>query len=311
MQDPEECMALLRNSPSITYLQHQAANVKLASTKGPHTKFKVFGSPYSITHGLWGFGYPEQEAIALWDQIPLDTDVLITHTPPKNHCDTTISKRPAGCEALRKRIWSVRPRLHICGHLHEGRGAERIWWKDDIPNCPFMEERTGFWIDPGAGEGNKKQSLVDLTEKGRCGWCNSLPSEKVGAGLLRKGRKGKGRVGFSGEEVEGPTGEQIKRLKDVDSQRESLKAYTVHHGKKVETIRELEVRSRFDDGVEKDENGQDGFVSGVGAAEKASWDTCIVNAAIMANSWGGPKRFNKPIVVDIDLPVWDARSSAS
>ena len=33
--------------------------------------------------------------------------------------------------------------------------------------------------------------------------------------------------------------------------------------------------------------------------------TFVVNAAIMANSWGGPKRFNKPIVVDIELPVWD------
>jgi hypothetical protein len=33
--------------------------------------------------------------------------------------------------------------------------------------------------------------------------------------------------------------------------------------------------------------------------------TCVVNAAIMQNSWGGPKRLNKPIVVDIDLPVWN------
>ena len=33
-------------------------------------------------------------------------------------------------------------------------------------------------------------------------------------------------------------------------------------------------------------------------------ETCVINAAIMASSYGGPKRFNKPIVVDIDLPVW-------
>jgi hypothetical protein len=36
-------------------------------------------------------------------------------------------------------------------------------------------------------------------------------------------------------------------------------------------------------------------------------ETCIVNAAIMASSWphgSGGKRFNKPIVVDIDLPTW-------
>ena len=35
-------------------------------------------------------------------------------------------------------------------------------------------------------------------------------------------------------------------------------------------------------------------------------ETCIVNCAIVATSWPhrGGKRFNKPIVVDLDLPVW-------
>ena len=34
--------------------------------------------------------------------------------------------------------------------------------------------------------------------------------------------------------------------------------------------------------------------------------TCVVNCAIMANSYPhvGGKRYNKPIVVDLDLPVW-------
>lgn len=35
-------------------------------------------------------------------------------------------------------------------------------------------------------------------------------------------------------------------------------------------------------------------------------ETCIVNAAIMARSHGmGAKRYNQPIVVEIDLPVWE------
>lgn len=35
-------------------------------------------------------------------------------------------------------------------------------------------------------------------------------------------------------------------------------------------------------------------------------ETCVVNCAIMANNYPhvGGKRFNKPIVVDLDLPVW-------
>ena len=40
-------------------------------------------------------------------------------------------------------------------------------------------------------------------------------------------------------------------------------------------------------------------------------ETCIINAAVMASSWphksggGGGKKYNKPVVVDIDLPVWE------
>jgi hypothetical protein len=35
-------------------------------------------------------------------------------------------------------------------------------------------------------------------------------------------------------------------------------------------------------------------------------ETCIINAAILATSWphGGGKRFNAPIVVDVELPTW-------
>jgi hypothetical protein len=41
-------------------------------------------------------------------------------------------------------------------------------------------------------------------------------------------------------------------------------------------------------------------------------ETCVINAAIMASSWPhkghGGKRYNKPIVVDVDLPAWDDNS---
>lgn len=33
-------------------------------------------------------------------------------------------------------------------------------------------------------------------------------------------------------------------------------------------------------------------------------ETCVINASIMASSWQHRGRYNKPIVVDIDLPIW-------
>ena len=127
-QDPRECLRLLTGSLTIQYLDHQAVDIRLTKQGGPQTTFKIFGSPYSPARGVWAFGYPPERASQLWDQIPLDTDIIVTHTPPKYHCDESGGRGPAGCEVLRQTLWRVRPRLTICGHIHEGRGAERILW---------------------------------------------------------------------------------------------------------------------------------------------------------------------------------------
>jgi hypothetical protein len=43
------------------------------------------------------------------------------------------------------------------------------------------------------------------------------------------------------------------------------------------------------------------------AIQRLRQETCVINAAIMAKSWPhvGGKQFNRPIVVDVNLPVWD------
>ncbi|TID24456.1 Metallo-dependent phosphatase [Venturia nashicola] len=197
-QSPQECQALLKNSPSITYLQHESAVIKLSSPEGPHTSFSIFGSPYSPSHKLWAFGYKPDAAKGLWDQIPMDTDVVVTHTPPAGHCDQQISKDGmTGCEELRRRLWTVRPLLHVCGHTHEGRGVEKVKWRDSIDRAPFLEESVEIWEDPGWGEGNRKQSLVDLTGRGRGASFRATPMSiggvRIGLGYIRDNDLGIGR----------------------------------------------------------------------------------------------------------------------
>lgn len=163
-QRPEDSIDLLRSSPSITYLDHESRTVRLTKPDGPRTTFNIFGSPYSPARGLWAFGYDsEEQASRLWDQIPADTDVLLTHTPPKYHCDESRDRGAAGCGILRETLWRVRPRLAVCGHIHEARGAENISWDLEDPTVKHKERGTDYWIDPG--ENNKKQSLIDLTRR--------------------------------------------------------------------------------------------------------------------------------------------------
>ncbi|RUS21884.1 Metallo-dependent phosphatase-like protein [Endogone sp. FLAS-F59071] len=87
--------------------------------------FKCWGAPWQPEFFSWGFNLERGPKIAAkWAEIPLDTDILITHGPPANHLSYTMDGIDAGCEDLLDRIKTVRPRAHIFGHIHEGYGFD-------------------------------------------------------------------------------------------------------------------------------------------------------------------------------------------
>ena len=196
----------------------------------------------------------------IWSAISLDTDILVTHTPPYGHCDLGIVRgsdddglskketgevgeqptretdRHLGCYSLFKRLSVVRPRLHVCGHVHRARGAERVRWSPHPgPDYPDREDdssssselawtvsSTENWTDPSPDPKSAKISLVDLTGRGR--------------------------------------GEANRKLAWDDS------------------------------------------ATGTGEGKRES---CVVNCAILASNYPhvGGKKFHKPVVVDLELPV--------
>ena len=87
----------------------------------------IWGSPISPWfHGdRWAFNRfrGDDEIGQIWKEIPLDTDIVVTHTPVSFKLDyIPDSHEYVGCEALRYRIKEIKPLLHICGHIHEGYG---------------------------------------------------------------------------------------------------------------------------------------------------------------------------------------------
>lgn len=165
-----DCQALLTEAKTLTYMLHESRTFKLTSPDGPRTSFSVFGSPYSPAWGgAWAFQYPHENdddddaARSLWGEIPLDTDILITHGPARTHCDKARMGEAAGCEMLRQALWEVRPRLALCGHIHEARGAERVIWDLESRYAELDREP---WNDPHPPD-SEKIALIDLTTKGR------------------------------------------------------------------------------------------------------------------------------------------------
>jgi hypothetical protein len=87
---------------------------------------RIWGSP--VTPLDWGAFGPEtaEERERLFSRIPQETDVLITHGPPRGILDAASrQKKPRGCDQLLAAVRRVRPRLHVFGHIHEQYGMFR------------------------------------------------------------------------------------------------------------------------------------------------------------------------------------------
>jgi Icc-related predicted phosphoesterase len=83
----------------------------------------VWGSPvtplYSGAFGIWA----AQQRRNLYDSIPEDTDVLITHGPPFGILDRADSSQPySGCQELLDAAMRIKPHLHVFGHVHSAAG---------------------------------------------------------------------------------------------------------------------------------------------------------------------------------------------
>ena len=103
---------------NITYLQDNEVLVgeKLVS---------VYGSPWQPEFYNWAFNLPRNgyELKEKWGNIPNNTDILITHGPAYGYVDKVIGRpENLGCELLTDRIKEIKPKIHVCGHIHTGYG---------------------------------------------------------------------------------------------------------------------------------------------------------------------------------------------
>lgn len=102
--------------PSITWLDHESIVVE---------GIKIFGSPYTPSFGQgWAYNVNRNKLSEYWKDIPMDTDILITHGPPKSILDMTLNRdgylEQCGCKSLLNRIKEIgNIRYHVFGHLHQ------------------------------------------------------------------------------------------------------------------------------------------------------------------------------------------------
>jgi hypothetical protein len=118
---PEWLVELLANLPdNVYYLEN--SSIKLEG-------INIWGSPVSPSFGYgWGFNKDRGHDIAqIWNEIPMDTDIVITHSPIYGYNDRAQNtNQNVGCSDLYHRLKEVQPHLHFAGHIHEGYGHKTM-----------------------------------------------------------------------------------------------------------------------------------------------------------------------------------------
>jgi Icc-related predicted phosphoesterase len=88
---------------------------------------KFWGSPVTPGDGTWAFNQKQAQKINKdWEQIPEDTKVLITHTPPYKIKDVLNNGMHIGCASLKKVIQNREIEFHIFGHVHDSYGITTV-----------------------------------------------------------------------------------------------------------------------------------------------------------------------------------------
>ena len=125
---------------NIHYLQHSAITLKFPEQG---RKLKLFGAPQIPACGGDEMAFQYDRGDDAWSgTVPDDIDVLVTHTPPRWHLDLPVG---GGCEFLLQEVWRVRPKAHIFGHVHGGRGQEVVFWDEGQRLFESLCRRQGWW----------------------------------------------------------------------------------------------------------------------------------------------------------------------
>lgn len=125
----------------IHYLQGESVTLDFPNrTSINGGKIKVFGMPHTPDKLGPEHAFQYHRGQDVWsDRIPDDTDVVVTHSPPRYHLDLP-GVQAMGDEFLLHEIRRVKPLLHVFGHIHAGKsdllgvlrgGQEVVRWDDN------------------------------------------------------------------------------------------------------------------------------------------------------------------------------------
>lgn len=111
--------SMLLQFPSITYLRNSSVTIN---------GLVIWGSPFSNIFGQWAYMEGDDDLALIWDKIPANTNIVITHGPAYGIADKVVNaydRDPhVGSQSLRDKLKKLKHlKLHVTGHIHESYGT--------------------------------------------------------------------------------------------------------------------------------------------------------------------------------------------
>jgi uncharacterized protein len=105
-------------------------------------EFYGLGAGVPVTPWGWSFDLDDEAAGAKLAACP-EGAVLVLHSPPKGHCDANGGGDHFGSPALLAAIEEKKPRIAVCGHIHESWGCESQVGETQVRNLGPK----GTWLE--------------------------------------------------------------------------------------------------------------------------------------------------------------------
>jgi Icc-related predicted phosphoesterase len=136
------------NNETVDALRSATANWSAATvlhgegTTIEGTEFFGLGAGIPVTPWDWSFDLDDEAATEMLAGCP-EGAVLVLHSPPRDHCDSAGDGGNFGSPALLRAIEEKRPRLAVCGHIHESWGCESAIGSTSVRNLGPK----GTWLE--------------------------------------------------------------------------------------------------------------------------------------------------------------------
>lgn len=169
MQDrSDEAQDILTGYKTIEYLQDEDLVLYYDGHNGdrPEDNIRIYGSPWQPYFHNWAFNLPRngEELQAKWEAIPTNTDILVTHGPAQTYLDVAgapYNTPLLGCELLKERIELIKPKIHVCGHIHGGYGY-RFNGHTHFFNASLLNEQYNYANKPFTFDWNKDTNIIEF-----------------------------------------------------------------------------------------------------------------------------------------------------